>query len=174
MARLFVAVWPPDDVAAAVASLPRPEVDGVRWTPPAQWHVTLRFLGAVDDAHVTAIGRTLAETALPPATAVLGPVVDRFGDRVLHVPVAGLDHLAAAVRGAVDRFADQAQLDDRPFHGHLTVARTASRRPRVRLAPLAGAEIAASWSVGAVVVVRSHVGRSGSRYETVAEVPVDT
>ena len=32
MARLFVAVWPPDDVLDAVAALERPAQDGLRWT----------------------------------------------------------------------------------------------------------------------------------------------
>ena len=45
--RLFVAVWPPDDVIDVLADLPRPEVAGVRWTTRGQWHVTLRFLGHV-------------------------------------------------------------------------------------------------------------------------------
>ena len=170
MARLFVAVWPPDDVAAAVAALRRPSVDGVRWTAPSQWHVTMRFLGEVPDDRVGAVGAALAAPALPAATAVLGPAVGRFGDRVLHVPVSGLDGLAAAVRGAVDDFADRAALDDRPFHGHLTFARADGRRHRVRLAPLTGEEVTRSWPVTEVAVVRSHLGRGGARYETVAEV----
>ena len=44
MPRLFVAVWPPDDVLDRLAVLPRPEVDGLRWTDQDHWHVTLRFL----------------------------------------------------------------------------------------------------------------------------------
>ena len=38
MARLFVAVWPPDDVVAELAALPRPDQPGLRWTTPDQWH----------------------------------------------------------------------------------------------------------------------------------------
>jgi 2'-5' RNA ligase len=45
--RLFVAVWPPNDVVDVLADLPRPDVAGVRWTTQGQWHVTLRFLGQV-------------------------------------------------------------------------------------------------------------------------------
>ena len=47
MPRLFIAVWPPPDVVEQVAALPRPPVAGLRWTEPEQWHVTLRFLGAL-------------------------------------------------------------------------------------------------------------------------------
>src|SRR5258707_4871563 len=91
---MFVAVWPPDDVLDAIAALPRPDVAGLRWTPPAQWHVTLRFLGECDtEAAVEAIGRL--QTG--PATAVVGPVTGRFGRRILQVPVGGLESVAPAV-----------------------------------------------------------------------------
>ena len=42
-------MWPPPEVVARLAALARPTVEGVRWTTPEQWHVTLRFLGWVDD-----------------------------------------------------------------------------------------------------------------------------
>ena len=49
-ARLFVAVWPPASVLAAVASLRGPDLSGVRWMGPEPWHVTLRF--QIGRAHV--------------------------------------------------------------------------------------------------------------------------
>ncbi|MER3453020.1 MAG: RNA 2',3'-cyclic phosphodiesterase, partial [Acidimicrobiia bacterium] len=47
--RLFVAVWPPEEVLDVVAKLPRPGVVGLRWTSREQWHVTLRFFGSVPE-----------------------------------------------------------------------------------------------------------------------------
>ncbi|MDP9386758.1 MAG: hypothetical protein M3Q48_02235, partial [Actinomycetota bacterium] len=89
--RLFVAVWPPADVVDGLAALPRPEVPGLRWTAPEQWHVTLRFLGEVD---LAAARRAFAATDITgAAVAELGPATGRFGRRVLHVPVAGLEGL---------------------------------------------------------------------------------
>ena len=58
--RLFVAVWPPVDVVERLSELPRPAVDGVRWTTPDQWHVTIRFLGEVAD-HTSVSGRLRSE-----------------------------------------------------------------------------------------------------------------
>ena len=81
MARLFVAVWPPDDVLDRVAALERPDVAGLRWTTRHQWHVTLRFLGPVDD--VGAVVDALAGSEAPAATVTVGPAVGRFGHRVL-------------------------------------------------------------------------------------------
>ena len=47
--RLFVAVWPPESVVEMLLGLDRPEGPDLRWTTEPQWHVTLRFLGDVDD-----------------------------------------------------------------------------------------------------------------------------
>ena len=47
--RLFVAVVPPADAVAALGRLQHPEHPAIRWSPPSQWHVTLRFLGEVCD-----------------------------------------------------------------------------------------------------------------------------
>ena len=130
MPRLFVAVWLPDDVLDLIAALPRPEVDGLRWTTRDQWHVTMRFFGAVElDEAVEALRRLSA----PPTTAELGPEVGRFGRRILHVPVDGLERVAAAV---VDTTAAVGRPpEDRPFAGHITLARARDRRRGVDLRP---------------------------------------
>jgi 2'-5' RNA ligase len=170
--RLFVAVRPPPDVVAALASLPRPERPGLRWTPPEQWHVTLRFFGAVDAGQVEAAVRGVAEAAAaqPPAVARLGPEVGRFGRRVLQVPVSGLDSLAGAV---VARTAEVGRPPDaRPFAGHLTLARN---RGRASLADLTGAAVAGWWRVDEVAVMASVAQGPGmaNRYQVVAAFPLE-
>src|SRR5947209_2918914 len=142
MARLFVAVWPPPSVVRVLTDLPRPDMPGLRWTGSDQWHVTLRFFGHVDDVDATvAAFRTIVAQ---PAVAVLGPLTGRFGDRVLHAPVEGLAEVAAAVAAATSGIGEP--LDERPFKGHITLARPRGRA-RVRLGPLAGTPIEAQWPV---------------------------
>ena len=160
MARLFVAVSPPEEVLARVAALDRPEVAGVRWTDRAQWHVTLRFLGRVDD--VAAAVEALGAVRAGPTVASLGPAVGRFGQRVLHVPVTGLDAVAAAVVTATAHVGEPPE--ERPFHGHLTLAR-ATGRARVDLRALAGQPVEGSWPVDEVGLVESHLSPRGARYE---------
>ena len=161
--RLFVAVWPPPEIVATLDGLQRPEVDGLRWTTPEQWHVTLRFLGDVDERVAREAFVRLA--AAGPVTAQLGPATGRFGRRVLHVPVAGLDGLAAA---SVSATADVgAPPDDRPFAGHVTLARARERRG-VDLRPLAGVPVTGTWAVTEVTLVASRLGGRGpARYEVV-------
>ena len=148
--RLFVAVWPPEDVRAAIAAHPRPEVAGVRWTTPDQWHVTLRFLGDIELADAPTLPETSGERA------TMGPATTRLGRQLLAVPVAGLDALAAAVLWPAD---------DRPFRGHLTLAR--ARRGASIPRWLAGVPLAGEWSVDRVTLVRSRLDPGGARYEIV-------
>ena len=48
MTRLFVALWPPDEVREELRQLHRKDQRGVRFVPEDNWHVTLRFLGEAD------------------------------------------------------------------------------------------------------------------------------
>jgi 2'-5' RNA ligase len=160
--RLFVAVWPPEEVLDAVAALPRPEVDGLRWTTRDQWHVTLRFFGnaEVGDA-IAALRQAKAEATV----AHLGPETARFGKRILHVPVGGIDAIGKAVVDATKEVGRRPE--DRPFSGHLTLARTRDRRRGVDLRPLEGVPIEARWPVGEVCLVESRLSPKGARYDVV-------
>lgn len=170
--RLFVAVTPPAEVLDVVAALPRPDVDGVRWTSRDQWHVTLRFLGAVPEHQVNGLIERLGGALAPAAVveAVMGPATARFGSGILHLPVTGLDRLADLVASATADVGDAAA-DRHPFHGHLTLARGRGRRSRVP-GSLAGTEARATWTVRHVDLVASELHPEGSRYRTVASFPL--
>ena len=170
MTRLFVAVWPPPEVLDALAALPRPALAGLRWTGRDHWHVTLRFLGPVPETGpvVDALARL---PPVAPVTAVLGPALGRFDQRILHVPVSGLEPVAAAVVDATAHLGKRP--DDRPFRGHLTLARVAGRA-RVDLRPLVGEELEARWAVDAVCLVESRLSPAGARYEVLDRFPVAT
>lgn len=159
--RLFVAVLPPPEVVAALAALPRPDLPGVRWTTPEQWHVTLRFFGELpspDDA-VAALSSVVA----PALGAVVGPAMTVVGRRVVCVPVSGLEPVAEAVLAATAGIGEPPP--SRPFTGHITVARTRDRRVDRRVDRAA---IHERWTVRELHLVRSHLSPRGARYETVA------
>ena len=161
MSRRFIALWPPDEVLDAVEALHRPTELGGRWTRRDQWHVTLRFLGDVDLEPVVA---ALEGVGSGPVPARFGPTVERLGAGVLHVPVSGLDELADEV---VERTRNLGRPpEDRPFLGHLTLARMAGRPPEGVL----GQPIAGEWTVDAVHLVGSHLGGTAARYETEATI----
>ena len=168
--RLFVAVWLPEEVLDVVARLSRPEVPGLRWTRRAQWHVTLRFLGGVPDAEMPVAVEALgAVGGTGEVDAGLGPAVGRFGSRMLHVPVSGLDALAGRVVDATVGLGRPP--DERVFGGHLTLARVA-KAAKVDLGCLAGEAISERWTVEDVCLVQSHLEPTGARYEVLERFPL--
>ena len=166
--RAFVAVVPPDtaraELAAAVTPL-RSAHPELRWTPAAQWHLTLVFLGEVDEGALPELSERLGRAAhrhAPMALALGG--AGRFGDRVLWTRVreqptpagAGLRRLAAAVTAAARRCG--LGLEDRAYRPHLTIARSrggTDLRPLVaQLSGFAGTP----WAADALHLVRSRLG----------------
>ncbi len=156
MARTFVAVWPPTAVIDELAALTVP--DGVRRTKPENMHVTLAFLGDVADP--AAVVDALAGRRWDPVEVAVGPRLAWLGRGVLVVPVSGLDQWAAQVADALG------QRRDRPFRGHLTVARTRSRRQ-----PPVDVPVEHHFRARSVAVVVSELGPNGATYTTVATVP---
>ena len=72
MARLFVAVWPPEEVVEHIRSLRRKDQRGIRFVPPENWHMTLRFLGEANEREVVAALDEF-DRGEPPPVARLGP-----------------------------------------------------------------------------------------------------
>ncbi|WP_214371359.1 RNA 2',3'-cyclic phosphodiesterase [Pseudonocardia sp. H11422] len=163
--RLFIALTPPpvvvEELRTATEAL-RADRSGMRWTGPEQWHLTLAFLGQVDDRARDELTERLARVAArhPPLALSLGGG-GRFGDRVLWTRVLGetdgLRRLAASVQAAARRA--RLPVDERPYRPHLTLARRtgvhADLRPAVtELAGFAGRP----WTAEELHLVRSHLG----------------
>jgi RNA 2',3'-cyclic 3'-phosphodiesterase len=174
---MFVAAWPDRATKDKLAGLDLGGEKGLRPVGPDRWHVTLRFLGEVDEALVPALTDALrrAMAEVPgPVQCRLGPATDWFtGVRVLQVPAAGLDEVAAAVRAATVPIVAPPGGGEPPFNGHLTLARAKGRR---RAAPaaraLAGMPFAAGFPVARVDLVVSVPSPGGHVYTTVAEAPL--
>ncbi|MGW7578970.1 RNA 2',3'-cyclic phosphodiesterase [Streptomyces sp. NPDC054765] len=186
--RLFAAVLPPasaiEELAAEVAQLKKlPAAGRLRWTGHDSWHYTLAFYGEVPDELVAELHERLARAArrrAPYALRIAGG--GRFSDRVVW---AGADGDRPAMRTLADAAAAAARrtgipMDEqhRPYTPHLTLAR--NRIPGLDLRPYATALkdfAGASWTVGALALVRSHppvpgVAGKQPRYETVGSWPL--
>lgn len=162
--RMFVAVRPPLEVIDAIARIPMPEQPGVRYTPPAQWHITVRFLGMCDPAEAA---RALASVQCPRVEVDLGPAIALLGDGVAMIPAAGLDDCASAVATAM-RGLGQAEIHRR-FVGHLTLARL--NRPARRSATqpaIVGSPFSARFSANELLLYSSELGTDGALHTLVA------
>ena len=165
-ARLFLAVWPPEDVVEELMALRRKDQRGVRFVPPDRWHITLRFLG---ESRAEDVEAALDDVDLPAATARLGPAVDVIGERALVVPVAGREELAACATAATRSIGEPPPR--RPFHGHLTIAKV---KRDARMPPALGAMVDGWFEVDELALVRSRLHPDGARYDTVASWPLPT
>ncbi|MGC8627459.1 MAG: 2'-5' RNA ligase family protein [Acidimicrobiales bacterium] len=165
--RCFVAVWPAPDVADAIASLPRPAIDGLRWSTREQWHVTLRFFGEIDRQSVHAATKALSKVADEvdgPVTATGGPSTRLLGPALVIWPVDGLAGTAKAVQQATDAIGQP--LSERKFLGHITLARGrrgTDLRPGARLL----APLERTWPVTSLTLVQSELRPEGARYRVV-------
>jgi 2'-5' RNA ligase len=176
--RLFVAVWPSDAVVDELRGLERPAHPGVRWTTADQWHVTLRFIGELEDPDLlTARIEALASPVEGPAVTTLGATVAELGPRsvclgpaVLCLPVNGLDALTAAVRATTAEFGQPE--DHSTFRGHLTLARARRGAGRSVLRALPVIELQSRWVVEEVTIVASALGGTGSVYTVVGRAPL--
>ncbi len=163
MTRLFVAIWPPDDLLERLADIERPKDPGVKWLPPENLHVTLRFLGDADEDDVI---ERLDAVLLPAATAIVGPAFDLRAERSIMLPVAGVDDLASVVDRAL-RGVGTAH-ERRRFVGHLTMARLARQARPDRSV---GRRFDAEFVVREVALVASTLTDAGSIYDTVGTWP---
>jgi len=175
--RLFVAAYPPaaafDDLAEKIADLHvgRAAAAGVnsRLSARPLWHVTLAFLGDVDDSRcddaADAITRAAHgfEQAPPTLRLAGGGTFGRGRYTTLWVGLGGdgvdLKTIAGTVRAELRRA--RISYDHKPFRAHMTLARPGTRltRPEIdndvaSLATYSGPE----WTLSEVSLVQSHLG----------------
>ncbi len=191
--RLFIAVPVADDVRMAVgelmarvagASIEERAPGHPRWVRVDGLHVTLRFLGptlderrpqVVDALGAAAAARTPFEIGLTGG----GAFPNAYRPRVLWIGIdAGAGELAGLARQLNEELRSLGwPSDDRPFQGHLTLARTdgvvgAGDYAR-RLMEAAG-DIRFTWPADRLVLYKSVVGRGPARYEALADAPLRT
>ena len=140
--RLFIALDIPAEVRAALTNYmerSRALAPDARWARVEGLHVTLKFIGHVDDAVVEKIKGALASIKAAPFEvrfAGVGFFPNQNAGRVFWAGVDGgnsLPGLASSIDAAMEKLGSSRET--KPYHPHLTLARTSSR-PLRELRPL--------------------------------------
>lgn len=196
--RVFLAVALPEAAREAVAGEVgrlKPLDWPVRWTDPDNAHLTLHFLGEQPRERVELLRLGLpavvaAHEAFALRTGNLGAFPNVRRPRVLWLGLFGPTHRLEALHADLGATLRELGFDapEEPFHPHVTLGRvrnegtkTVALRDlpeamrRTLADPATGVMAgppAAPVPVAAVELVRSHLGREGARYETVARFPL--
>jgi RNA 2',3'-cyclic 3'-phosphodiesterase len=188
VARLFVALAPDpstrERLAAAAAGLRAalgPAARDLRFVAPAALHLTVRFLGDVEDARLAEVSAALAAAAAgtPPLALEVrggGAFPDARRPRAAFLAVHGdLGPLGALAAALETRLVAAGFPPERhSFRPHLTVARTRDRRRPAGLveALAAAAPEPIPWRAREVTLFQSHLGAGGARHEPRLVIPL--
>lgn len=178
--RLFVAVRPPADVVESLAAAveDRRHEAGIRWLDPGGWHVTLQFLGHVDEAEIDptrlacAFGAGRVHAFEAEFTGIGAFPAPRRA-RVVWIGMGdGGDQMAALSTAIQAQTAKRGfESETREFHPHLTIARLRKPRPLTEL--LESIEVpSVRMQVDHATLFESHLDSDGARYEVVDTFPL--
>lgn len=179
--RLFVGIplskTVVDELNALCVRL-RAKAANLRWSAGESWHITLQFLGAAGVGEYDCVTARLAAVHAPGFAVQLGALgfFDRagvfFADVVLTPELVALQQSVVAATGRCGFVAE-----DRPFHPHITLARSKRDdrgRPLRQLKADLGAQPAfSSFAAWEFLLYESHLSPAGSRYEVRARFPLE-
>jgi RNA 2',3'-cyclic 3'-phosphodiesterase len=181
--RLFVAIGLPDEAASeldeVVAPL-RPAWPELRWTGRDAWHLTLAFLGEVDEAVIDGLAVRLERAARrhPSLSLYLSgagafPVASRA--RVLWTGIEGdrrgLGQLAASVAAGARRAGAPPADGGRGYQPHLTLARCRAPANVHSLVGTLGGFAGTPWVATEIHLIHSRLGAQ-PRYEVIGTWPL--
>jgi 2'-5' RNA ligase len=148
-----------------------------RLVRPENWHVTLRFLGEVEEVGRDRLLAGLDEADLgPPFTVKWGDLGAFPNPRRATVLWVGMDRgadPAVRVAGLVAEVVERAGFppEDRPFKAHMTLSRI---RPDQDVTTVLAAvpSVGVTMPVDRVILYQSHLGKGIPRYEEIEAFPL--
>ena len=177
MPRLFTGVEIPSDVGQALASL-RGGLPGARWIDPENYHLTLRFIGDVDDMIAGEVASMLGRVKRGSFELRMDGLTS-FGGRKPRAVVATV----AGARELVEVQAEQERLmqriglepEGRKYTPHVTLARLrdSSSRDVAEYLAARGYFRTATFQVSRFVLFSSRASTGGGPYIVEAAYPLN-
>jgi 2'-5' RNA ligase len=176
MPRLFTALEIPPHVAQSLA-MTRGGLPGARWIDPENYHLTLRFIGDIDDALAHDIAGLLGRVRRTPFELRLDGL-SSFGGRkpralvATATPIAPLMELQAEHERILQRLG--LEPEGRKYTPHVTLARLrdSSSRQVADYLSARGHYRSASFPVSRFVLFSSRASVGGGPYVVEAEYPL--
>ena len=167
--RLFFAIWPDDRVLRDLEKTCRAlGIDQGRPVAPENFHITLLFLGEVDNDAIESLKRMAAGIKAEPCELVLDRLEHWVRPAVLCLVASQIPESLAMLVNELRKGARRLGFnpEKRPFRPHLTLARKVRRR-------VVGRDIEpVCWPVREIVLVKSERDPEGSRYTILARWPL--
>ncbi len=177
MPRLFTALEVPAAVAQNLSML-RGGLPGARWIEPSDYHVTLRFLGDIDDAQAHDVALELDSIRRPPISVTIESL-SAFGGsrpRAIVALVRSTNELEA-LQADHERAARRAGLSPEPrkFTPHVTLARLRSSGSFgvAEYLTTRGLFTQRSYDIDRFLLYSSRASTGGGPYLVEAEYPLD-
>lgn len=178
MIRTFIALPIPDDVKAALGEAInrlRTKNRSVRWVKPEGLHITLKFLGDIEEKSVGPLGADLDRVAsqypeLSLTLSMFGAFPNVKRPRVVWVGLSGDVEDLVRLSGDIDRacLAYGIACEKRPFSGHITLGRL--KAPTV--VDLAMNPVEGKFGASEVLLYKSVLLPSGAQYTVLHRSPL--
>ena len=175
MPRLFTALEIPPEIGQSLALL-RGGLPGARWITPENYHLTLRFIGDIDDALAREIAYMLGQVKRPVFDLRIDGL-DSFGGNKPRAVVAAVPAVPELVELQADheRLMQRVGLEpERKYKPHVTLARlrdTSSRQVADFLSTRQPFR-SCSFPVSRFVLYSSRASVGGGPYVVEAEYPL--
>ncbi|HEX5080872.1 MAG TPA: RNA 2',3'-cyclic phosphodiesterase [Blastocatellia bacterium] len=179
--RTFIAIEIPSEIKSALAALQtqlRRAGADASWTKPENLHLTLNFLGEVDERRIVEVEKAcvLSAAEFQPFTLSLkdtGVFPNERQPRVLWAGLSGDVGIVVEMRARLDeRLALIGfKRDEKKFHPHLTIGRLKSNKKIRELLALAYAYQlpALSFAVTEIVLMKSELRPAGAEYTPIVK-----
>jgi 2'-5' RNA ligase len=176
--RLFTALKVPAELVKQVRQLPFKGLDNAHWSHADDLHITLRFMGEVDDEKIDVVKEILTQVRVKAFTIVAKglDVFDKKNRGVLYVPIEShkkVTHLSAEV---TERLTDIGFIFPESYYTpHITLARTKNAQGLHRYAEAHTKKIRVEWMASEFFLFRSaDPDETGKRYTQLSSYPLQS
>lgn len=139
MKRLFFALWPDNNSRQQIAQINQQiTFPNMRKLIPDNLHITLVFLGNVDDAIATAVQQRAGDIIAPPISLQFDELDYWVKPKIICLTCQRQPKAVYQLVNALTAMLTEypVRVEQRPYRAHITLARKAKQRPELNFSPV--------------------------------------